>query len=239
MLAPAAPRINSPNKPIAVITPTPGTTAAISREAPDIPAVAPTTAPIALPMPGCSVASVGIDCSSASDFSGVNSAIWWSPKPTERISAITCSASDLERNTPLTASMACHPFFYWLHRAFPFFHNTTSHKPQSAQPTTSDVAWSTACFHLASKLIEASDDSKTKIRPVPLVLSQKESQDRPPPQPGHLRYEKSSRSSRAGSAIFQTSLGAKLLGLSNEHGVFERRKCDDCREKQMGCKGED
>ena len=59
--APAAPRMAAPSKPSAVIGPSPGTRA-IRSEPPVIPTPPPNSAPIALPMPGCSVASVGMDC---------------------------------------------------------------------------------------------------------------------------------------------------------------------------------
>ncbi|PYX70475.1 MAG: hypothetical protein DMG78_18800 [Acidobacteria bacterium] len=57
-VAPAAPKMAAPSNPRAVMGPTPGTSA-IRTEPPVIPTPPPSNAPTAVPMPGCSVASVG------------------------------------------------------------------------------------------------------------------------------------------------------------------------------------
>src|SRR5580704_12074284 len=96
------------------------------------------------------------------------------------------SASDRELNTPLTASIDCHPSCNSL-----LLITRLHSKPQFGQ-----LDWGTSFFHWASKRTEACDDSKTKIRPIPPVLSQEEPQNRPPTQPWHLRHKESRGSSR-------------------------------------------
>jgi hypothetical protein len=74
----------------------------------------------------------------------------------ERISAIACSASDLERNTPLTASMVCHPSFDWFAHLFRSFITRVDSKPQGASGYDAELSrWSTPLFRLASKQVEA------------------------------------------------------------------------------------
>ncbi|PYX75065.1 MAG: hypothetical protein DMG72_08425 [Acidobacteria bacterium] len=93
----------APSSPTAVTGPTPGTTAAITRLPPDSPAAAPTTAPTAFPMPGCSAASTGTDSNSFLTFSGINSVILLAGTPVDRKFPTARSASARKEKTPVTA----------------------------------------------------------------------------------------------------------------------------------------
>jgi hypothetical protein len=73
----------------------------ITSGAADSPAEAPTTAPIAPLIPGCSAVTVGTGCRCDSTPAGVKNVIWSSGNPTEWARA----ASVRERKTPVTASI--------------------------------------------------------------------------------------------------------------------------------------
>src|SRR5580692_1353017 len=103
MPAPAAPANAPANSPIAVIGPTPGINAAITSGPADSPAAPPSNAPIALPIPGCSVVTLGTDCNFPSELPGVKIVIRSSGIPVEHIWRTARSASADERNTPVTA----------------------------------------------------------------------------------------------------------------------------------------
>jgi hypothetical protein len=61
-----------------------------------------------LPIPGCSVVTLGTDCNFPSELPGVKIVIRSSGRPVEHIWRTARSASADERNTPVTAFICDH-----------------------------------------------------------------------------------------------------------------------------------